>query len=116
MVSTSLARPQQRGHEDTLWYPQFFRAATLKRFTADSATADPSDNRRPGDVRIGEPGDPTLRFSSRLLFVRNVVFQAGIPTRSLRKLPGIVGEVAGLPSNTRWTFRQLWKEYGVDLR
>ena len=44
-------------------------AQSPKRFTADSATADPSEGRRHGDVRIGEPGDPTLRFSSRLLFV-----------------------------------------------
>ena len=74
---------QQRGHADTLWYPQFFSAATLesKCFTADSATADPSDGRRHGDVRIGEPGDPTLRFSSRLLCVHNVFFP-GIPSLS----------------------------------
>ena len=68
----SPARPQQRGHADTSWYPKFSSAATLesKRFNADSAAADPSDRPRHGDVRIGEPGDPTLRFSSRLLFVR----------------------------------------------
>ena len=119
MESTSLARPQQRGHEDTLWSPQFFSAATheSKRFTADSATADPGDYRRPGGVRIRGPGVPTLRFSSRLLFVHNVVFfGAGIPARSQRMLPGIVGEVAGLSSNTKWAFRQHWKEYGVNLR
>ena len=117
MVSTSPARPQQRGHADTLWFPQFFNAATLesKSFTADSARADPSDGRRHGNVRIGEPGDPTLRFSSCLLFVHNVVFRAGIPTRSPRMLPGTAGEVAGLSSNTQWSFRQLWKKYGVDI-
>ena len=64
------------GNAFTSWHPQFFSAATLecKRFTKDSATADTSDGRRHGDVRIGEPGDPTLRFSSRLLFVHKIVY------------------------------------------
>ena len=71
--------------------------------------------RQHSDVRNGEPGDPTLRFSSRLLFVHNVVFGAGIPTRWPRTLPGIAGEIQvsrptpSVPSdssgrNTVWIF------------
>ena len=29
--------------------------------------------------------------------------------------PGIAGKVAGKSPNTQWAFRQLWKQYGVQL-
>ena len=29
--------------------------------------------------------------------------------------PGIAGKVAGKSPNTQWAFRQLWKQYGVEL-
>ena len=53
--------------------PQFLSAVTFEfqRLTEDGTTVDPSDGLRHGNVRIGEPREPVLRFSSRLLLVRN---------------------------------------------
>ena len=56
--------------------PQFFSASTFEsqRLTQDGATVDPSDGLRHGNVRIGEPRAPVLRFSSRSLLVHNPVY------------------------------------------
>ena len=58
--------------EQTL-LPQLLSAVTFEfqRLTEDSPTVDPSDGLRHGNVRIGVPREPVLRFSSRLLLVRN---------------------------------------------
>ena len=58
------------GDAVTPWRPQSFRAVTLEsqRWTEDSATVN-----NQGDVRIREPRDPMLRFSSRLLLVRDAL-------------------------------------------
>ena len=49
---------------------QLFSATTfeLQCLTEDSDMLDSSDGRRHSDVRIGEPLDPVLRFSSRSPF------------------------------------------------
>ena len=66
------------GDADTLWCLQFFRAVTFEsqRLTEDSATVVLSDGIWLGDVRLGEPLDPVLRFSSRLLLVHDAAYQA----------------------------------------
>ena len=46
------------------------------RLTKDGDTVDPSDGLRHGNVRIGDPRAPVLRFSSPLLLVRNPVYLA----------------------------------------
>ena len=59
------------GDAVTPWCPQSFRAVTLEsqRWTEESATVN-----NQGDVRIREPRDPMLRFSSRLLLVRDAAY------------------------------------------
>ena len=56
--------------------PQLLSAVTFEfqRLTEDGTTVDPSDGLRHGNVRIGEPREPVLRFSSRLHLVRNPVY------------------------------------------
>ena len=43
----------------------------FQRLTMDGNTVDPSDGLRHGNVRIGDTRARVLRFSSRLLLVRN---------------------------------------------
>ena len=48
----------------------------FQRLTEDGNTVDPSDGLRHGNVRVGDPRAPVLRFSSRLLLVHNPVYLA----------------------------------------
>ena len=57
------------GDANTPKHPQLFSATTFESqcLTEDGDMLHTSDGRRHSDVRIGEPLDPVLRFSSRSL-------------------------------------------------
>ena len=65
------------GDADIFLHPQFFSTVIFEsqRSTEDSATVVLSYGIF-GDVRLGEPLDPVLRFSTRLHLVHDAAYQA----------------------------------------
>ena len=105
---TTTARTQQRGHADTLWYPQLFGAITYEshhffRVTANGKVMfERAVMKACGGPNAQEQAEHLMAVSGHLLEIMMATYHPA-------------GEFAGRSSNIQWDFRQLWRKSGVDL-